>query len=808
MGEKLNPPILENVSPAQTDEANIKIAFEMNRAVGWDDFRSMKLSLKSVQTNREIKTATSGGKTKIIKRGNIYYVTFNIGTQLQVGQYYKAQIAYINNEKKVGFYSNATTFKFTKNPILTIQNLNVNTINSHKYTYFGKYTNINDKGEKVYSYQFDIYDRENNLLASSGEKLHNSAMDTSTEESIDSWTTRQNLMPGIEYILTYKVKTINGLECTSPPYIITDGQTVPSNIFKYFNFIAELNQDNAYVELALKPVSNQSHIINGKFVLTRSSSEDNFQSWQEMTRFILASWDSSKDTFSCRDYSVSQGITYKYGLQAYNDKDIYTAREESEFIFVDFEDTFLSDGKRQLRIRFNPKISSFKNTLLESKIDTLGGQYPFFFRNGNIFYKEFPISGMISLLTDENHDFINGIYPDLSTRRTTPAAGDNYQDLLTNLSGENFQKEREFKLQVLDWLTNGKPKLFRSPGEGSYLVRLMNTSLTPNDTLGRMLHSFQCTAYEIADLTFDNLQKYGMLMDNYLETRNLKTFTKSLYTTSNGKLTNLKACRATVKALPGTELYFKLNEDEVKQSLTIGPTGSYTFSNELLEENYLMEIGHLNGLSGLTPEAQLFYSIYEDPEFTSFSYVDSVDIIDQTSQWIGSNRVEIETRFKYPLKESLGLIYYLKLSKKSIVEVDNVTKNADNRTYSFSIGGSSYAPKDTEILKYNDTYYSGETLLKIDGDIDYNFQLREKDKMTILIDDYIIYNNISNVDYLYLGNGLYADLTYQIAKKTYTVETSSHFSKNWDQLTLSSEKRNYYDKLQSLLGDTEGGLII
>jgi hypothetical protein len=82
MGEKLNPPILENVSPAQTDAANIKIAFEMNRAVGWDDFRSMKLSLKSVQTNREIKTATSGGKNKIIKRGNIYYVTFNIETQL------------------------------------------------------------------------------------------------------------------------------------------------------------------------------------------------------------------------------------------------------------------------------------------------------------------------------------------------------------------------------------------------------------------------------------------------------------------------------------------------------------------------------------------------------------------------------------------------------------------------------------------------------------------------------------------------------------------------------------------------------
>jgi hypothetical protein len=33
-------------------------------------------------------------------------------------------------------------------------------------------------------------------------------------------------------------------------------------------------------------------------------------------------------------------------------------------IFVDFEDCFLFDGEKQLKIRFNPKISSFKTTIL------------------------------------------------------------------------------------------------------------------------------------------------------------------------------------------------------------------------------------------------------------------------------------------------------------------------------------------------------------------------------------------------------------------------------------------------------------
>jgi hypothetical protein len=69
--------------------------------------------------------------------------------------------------------------------------------------------------------------------------------------------------------------------------------------------------------------------------------------------------------------------------------------------------------------------------------------------------------------------------------------------------------ERQFKLEALEWLNNGKMKLFRSPTEGNYIVRLMNISLSPEATLGRMLHSFNSTAYEIANFSYDNLVKYN-----------------------------------------------------------------------------------------------------------------------------------------------------------------------------------------------------------------------------------------------------------------------------------------------------------
>ncbi|MBR2247112.1 MAG: hypothetical protein IJ880_08825 [Bacilli bacterium] len=68
---------------------------------------------------------------------------------------------------------------------------------------------------------------------------------------------------------------------------------------------------------------------------------------------------------------------------------------------------FLSDGVRQLKIKFNPKVASFKNTIPEQKIETIGNKYPFIFRNGSVCYKEFPISGLISFQTDNAMLFLN-----------------------------------------------------------------------------------------------------------------------------------------------------------------------------------------------------------------------------------------------------------------------------------------------------------------------------------------------------------------------------------------------------------------
>jgi hypothetical protein len=53
--------------------------------------------------------------------------------------------------------------------------------------------------------------------------------------------------------------------------------------------------------------------------------------------------------------------------------------------------------------------------------------------------------------------------------------------------------------------------MFKSPQEGNYIVRISNVTMTPNDSLSRMLHTFNCTATEMADFTTESLEKYDLI---------------------------------------------------------------------------------------------------------------------------------------------------------------------------------------------------------------------------------------------------------------------------------------------------------
>lgn len=421
--------------------------------------------------------------------------------KIRPNTYYKIQVAYINSEG-VGYYSDVATVRYTSIPGLDIA------IDNNDFKLIGTYSNT-DPIERVYEYCFDIYKNQGDTepYESSGWLLHNSNKDTDGTFSIDTYTYKKALEYNSEYYCIYKVKTINGMNCKSEflsSLIPLEGET------SLGTFGVTRNIDEGRIVLSLRTNEELTDIV-----IKRYCSKDKY-----LEGIIL--YTSKTNPGKWYDYSFEHGYNYRYELYAKKeDGKLYKHNRQTSSISSSFEDMFLSDGERQLKIRFNPKVASFKKTILETKTDTIGGQFPFFFRNGNVGYHEFSISGLISynmdearLFMDKKNLFLSNI--DDSERESTPAAEELAAagtQMATDLTDANLLSERIFKVEVLDWLTNGKPKLFRSPTEGNFIVRLMNVSLSPNDTLGRMLHTFSATAYEVAEYTPENLRDYNVFFE-------------------------------------------------------------------------------------------------------------------------------------------------------------------------------------------------------------------------------------------------------------------------------------------------------
>lgn len=245
-----------------------------------------------------------------------------------------------------------------------------------------------------------------------------------------------------------------------------------------------------------------------RWSLTRSDTgfiKTNFTTIAAIDEHLL-SWEKEKEII---DYTCEEGILYKYGLQPFKYEKLSTGKwsetaqvrqiiEQEDYIVSSFEHMMLIDEDDSLIIKYNPKVSTFKTNLQVNKTEMLGNQFPVIRQNGNVEYKQFALSGLLSIEADiliANTNLITNINNvNINNRLQTWANQDFY------IENDQVMLERIYKNKVLDWLNNGKPKLLKTATEGNFIVQLMNVQLTPMDQLGRRLHSFSCEAYEVAKL--------------------------------------------------------------------------------------------------------------------------------------------------------------------------------------------------------------------------------------------------------------------------------------------------------------------
>ena len=354
-----------------------------------------------------------------------------------------------------------------------------------------------EEKEVLKQYQIILYDDQNNVLTDSGILYPNNY------NNINSFIYRfkYNFEKNQSYHFTINYVTENLYKGNT-----TINFTVIPDSLEALDFALtpSINEEDSYVKLMLK--RSQDTEFSGDVIIRRSSNESNFTIWEDLFKKSFVEVTNVKEEF--KDTTIKSGIWYKYYIQRIAaNGNRGEASNPTKAIMTIFDDMFLTTKDKQLKLQFDPSISSFRETFNDSIIETIGSPYPYIRRNGATKYAQFPISGLISFLMDSNEMFTSRkeLYGDQKKNYAK------YNDTNKISEYKDFIYEKAFRDKVKEFLYEDNIKLFRSPTEGNYLIRLTDVSFTPKPELGRMIWSFSANAIEMAEDTIDNYELYNII---------------------------------------------------------------------------------------------------------------------------------------------------------------------------------------------------------------------------------------------------------------------------------------------------------
>ena len=536
IGNNLYPPIVDTYMPAFVRTMACKVYFSLSIYNKAEDIKNVQVIISNQNTNHSVlNPELYPAEVKItnlqldasVDGDNKYFITINPddldGGIFELNQYYKVQIRFtgneaatltdtkkisswlVNNQKFFSEWSTVCLIKGIQQPLLYLKGFEQNSeLDQTLFTteiidFIGNmYFEENAEIEKEYLkyFRIQIFKNISNVL------LYDSGIIYTNEYNPNE--INYNLKYALEDGISYKAKV---------SYTTNNGY---SNYYNYiFSIIrngtdalkatitAEPDEENGRVKIHI--ISTNSEAFLGNITIRRASSKTDFTIWEDVKTITLN--DGTPLNLIWYDYTVESGIWYKYCVQKRSSKGDRGSIINIKYpIILNFNDMFLVNKDMQLNIRYNPSISSFKQTISESKTDTIGSKYPYFRRNGNIEYRQFPISGLITCFCDEEGIFLNKDVIYGNNRLDY----DNYNDENNITIYQDYFYEREFREKVMNFLYSNTAKLFRSTTEGNILVKLMDINFTPNQTLGRMLYSFSATAYEVDECSIENFDKYGI----------------------------------------------------------------------------------------------------------------------------------------------------------------------------------------------------------------------------------------------------------------------------------------------------------
>lgn len=537
-------PILRNTQPAFVASQDIlTVYYTLPQAASLTDITNIEVKVNTQDTNSNVinnimgvlSLPVSSGSFAISKKDSLK------DGHWMAGKLYKIQARFVNSSGQKSEWSNIMITKAITAPQVSITNSeiakkDVNEISAiyseteTMPTFYGRCDFQSGESEWLDTYQFDLY-KDDELIESSGELQYNQSA-----ESAPRYRFSRALPYNQQYKVIFSIVSNNGYTAQAEAYIFKVISNREGNITN-----VTLNVDDSSVackENAMINIYLTASQLVGNYVLIRSDEDNSYEIWEDI-KYLNYTAEMPDHDLIYTDYFIDCGKHYKYALQQVNIKtskrsEMLLPEEEGPFS-VDFEYSYLCGNGTQIKLNLDGYVSSFKHTRLQSKQDTLGSQYATILQNGHAYYAEFPISGLISAYMDEENLFMSK----------------DFEALSINPTPETVKIERLFRHKVETFLNNGDYKLFKTPTEAdqNIIVGLVGVSLSPQQSLNRMIYTFSATAYEVAENTLSNLKELGISIPGELTDISVQGSTRSF-----GQLTGEFAAN--------TDLYGEIQKQE------------------------------------------------------------------------------------------------------------------------------------------------------------------------------------------------------------------------------------------------------
>ena len=616
----LYPPIIDTYMPTYLNpkEGNhatkCRIYFALSSLNSYEEIKYVQLSLVNQKNNKSaLNPILYPNGIKMTKLSSVstdqglYYIDLYVGKnksgsicdmeKFEINQYYKAQIRFVSHEAEE-LDKNATLINVSANSTYTIYNFSSIWLGNN-LSYFSEWStvcllkgifepnfifsnsNLNSliPGEtsKVIDISenipvigtFNFGSNETDYLKSYRISLLNSDSSIIYEDS--GWLFTDSFNPNSVNYLTKYITEANVVYTLKIEYT-TNNLYENILIYKFERSAKELLTLEARIQAYINRDEDQIVIradinpgqkdFSGYLIIKRASSDDNFKQWENVHKVAM------KDLklisgYLWGDFTIQSGKWYKYALQWIQDTNSSKIQYSQNIILEEpisliLEEICIVGNNTQVKIKYDPKISSFNYKTVQSITETIGSQYPFIRRNGNINYKTFNISGLITRHMDENEFFADAATVYGNSDMIEYYEQYNQENRINPYNDHTY--EYLFREKVLDFFNDGNIKLFRSPSEGNLLISLSNISITPNETLGRLVYNFSATATEVGKATIENYIKYNIVdfQDDSYVLQGIKIMEENGYIIVYASSTDIKEgnyiMNAGIQSIPGKNI--------------------------------------------------------------------------------------------------------------------------------------------------------------------------------------------------------------------------------------------------------------